>query len=76
MHYDEEAYKKNVLSKDRRVFRASLLWLVEAEAIMLEQADRLDEIYSHRHELGRECTSDPWSLGLWHLSSVSGSRRR
>jgi len=54
MHYDEEAYKKNVLSKDRRVFRASLLWLVEAEAIMLEQADRLDEIYNHRHELTHE----------------------
>jgi hypothetical protein len=27
---------------------------VEAEAITLEQADRLDEIYAHRHELTHE----------------------
>jgi hypothetical protein len=53
--YDEEEYKRRVLSgapKDR--FRASLLWLVDSEAITLAQADRLDAIYAHRHELSHE----------------------
>ena len=50
--YDEDSHKTQVLSKaNKRPFRASLLWLVEAEAITLAQADRLDEIYDHRHEL-------------------------
>jgi hypothetical protein len=35
-------------------FRASLLWLVEGDAITLAQADRLDDIYAHRHELSHE----------------------
>jgi len=53
--YDEQEYKRRVLSgapKDR--FRASLLWLVDSEAITLAQADRLDAIYAHRHELSHE----------------------
>ena len=52
MLYDEVAYKADVLDRDKRPFRASLLWLVEqGEAITQAQADRLDEIYDHRHEL-------------------------
>jgi len=51
MLYDEAAYREQVLSRDKRAFRASLLWLVDAEAITLAQAGRLDEIYAHRHEL-------------------------
>ncbi|HEY8652618.1 MAG TPA: hypothetical protein VIL87_05920 [Dermatophilaceae bacterium] len=48
--YDEEEYKRRVLSgapKDR--FRASLVWLGESEAIRLGQADRLHAVYAHRH---------------------------
>jgi hypothetical protein len=53
--YDEDGYKRQVLSrapKDR--FRASLLWLIDSNAITLAQADRLDDIYAHRHELSHE----------------------
>ena len=35
-------------------FRASLLWLVEGDAITLAQADRLEDIYAHRHDLSHE----------------------
>lgn len=55
MVYDESRYAADVLAKapkDR--FRASLLWLVEGEAITLVEADRLDDIYAHRHELSHE----------------------
>ncbi|MCE0768115.1 hypothetical protein LWC35_35255 [Pseudonocardia kujensis] len=52
--YDEESYKESVLSLDRSVFRASLLWLVNGDAISPAQADRLQEIYAHRHELTHE----------------------
>ena len=55
MVYDESRYADDVLAKapkDR--FRASLLWLVEGEAITLVEADRLDDIYAHRHELSHE----------------------
>jgi hypothetical protein len=54
MLYDEDAYKRRVLSKDKQRFRASLLWLVDAEAITLAQADRLEDIYDHRHDLTHE----------------------
>jgi hypothetical protein len=53
--YDEPGYATSVLAKaPKNRFRASLLWLVEASAITIEQADRLDEIYAHRHELSHE----------------------
>jgi len=53
--YDEREYAEKVLAKSpKNRFRASLLWLVEGEAITLSQADRLDEIYAHRHELSHE----------------------
>lgn len=53
--YDEERYKEHVLDlapKDR--FWASLLWLMGQEAITSTQADRLDDIYKHRHDLTHE----------------------
>lgn len=52
--YDEESYKSQVLSRDKRKFRASLLWLVDGGAITLAQADRLQEIQEHRHDLTHE----------------------
>lgn len=53
--YDDERYQRQVLALEpKNRFRASLLWLVEAEAITLAQADRLDEIYAHRHALSHE----------------------
>jgi hypothetical protein len=53
---DEPRYAAEVLALDpkRRKMRASLLWLVKSGAITLAQADRLDEIYEHRHELAHE----------------------
>ncbi len=53
--YDEQTYAENVLVRaPKNKFRASLLWLVEGDAITLAQADRLDDIYAHRHDLSHE----------------------
>ena len=54
--YNEISYAKHVLERDpkRRKFRGSLLWLVDNNAISLTQANRLDDIYAHRHELTHE----------------------
>jgi hypothetical protein len=53
--YDEDGYAAQVLSRaPKSRFRASLLWLVHSEAITLAQANRLDEIYDHRHDLTHE----------------------
>jgi hypothetical protein len=53
--YDEEEYRREVLTRaPSKKFRASLLWLVEGQAITLDQADRLDAIYQHRKELAHE----------------------
>ncbi|MFC0530424.1 hypothetical protein [Phytohabitans kaempferiae] len=56
MTYNEAGYEAEVLALDpkKRKMRASLLWLVHAEAISLQQADRLDAIYAHRHDLVHE----------------------
>lgn len=55
MVYDEQAYADNVTARaPRNKFRASLLWLVEGDAITLAQADRLEDIYAHRHDLSHE----------------------
>jgi len=54
LRYDEAAYSRDVLSKAKDRFRASLLWLVHAEAISQTQADRLDAVYAHRHDLTHE----------------------
>ena len=44
MVYDEQAYAEKVLSRVlKNRFRASLLWLVDGDAITLAQADRLDD---------------------------------
>ena len=53
--YDEQAYAENVVVRaPKNKFRASLLWLVEGDAITLAQANRLDDIYAHRHDLSHE----------------------
>jgi hypothetical protein len=55
MVYDEQAYAEKVLARaPKKRFRASLLWLVDNDAITLAQADRLDDIYAHRHDLSHE----------------------
>lgn len=54
---DEEhgEYRRRVLSLEpKNKFRASLLWLVQSDAITHDQADRLDAIYAHRHSLTHE----------------------
>ncbi|WP_280203215.1 MULTISPECIES: hypothetical protein [Nocardia] len=52
---NEDAYRRNVLDRaPKNKFRASLLWLVESEAITMAQADRLDDIYVHRHAVTHE----------------------
>lgn len=53
--HDEQAYAENVLARaPRDKFRSSLLWLVDGHAITLTQADRLNDIYAHRHDLSHE----------------------
>lgn len=64
--YDETTYKQKVIdeartegsiTKNNQVFTASAAWLVRNDAITKEQADRLDGIYNHRHELTHELFS-------------------
>ena len=52
--FDEASYGRDVLAKAKDRFRASLQWLVGFEAISQQQADRLDAIYVHRHDLTHE----------------------
>lgn len=53
--YNEQAYADDVLALfPGNKFRASLLWLVDGEAITREQADCLNGIYAHRHDLTHE----------------------
>jgi hypothetical protein len=60
--YDESRYADDVLAKaPKDTFWAPLLWLVEGEAITLDEADRLDVIYVHRHELSHELMSTSWT---------------
>lgn len=48
-------YEKSVLARiPRNPFKASLLWLEEGEAITGAQVERLDAIYTHRHDLTHE----------------------
>jgi hypothetical protein len=56
MTFHEVGYEAEVLALDprKRKMRASLLWLVNGGAITAAQADRLDAIYAHRHELTHE----------------------
>ena len=71
MHYDSDAYKRDVLSKDKSPFRASLLWLVEAGAITLAQADRPDDIHEHGHDLTHKLA---WACTA--SSAIPASRSR
>ncbi|MCV7200907.1 hypothetical protein H7J71_02635 [Mycolicibacterium peregrinum] len=48
--YDREVVRLS----PKNVFRASLLWLIQMDAITLVQADRLDDVYAHRHDLAHE----------------------
>jgi hypothetical protein len=50
----EAEYRTSVLSRDRSAFKASLLWLAGMSAITMDQMNRLDEIYAHRHDLTHE----------------------
>ncbi len=53
--YDDLAYAEKVLANSpKNKFRASLLWLVQSDAITIVQANRLDDIYAHRHDLSHE----------------------
>ncbi|WP_204801738.1 hypothetical protein [Mycobacterium riyadhense] len=51
---EKEQYRVRVLSLAPNKFRASLLWLVNNEAITQVQADRLELIRSHRDDLVHE----------------------
>ncbi|MEV0434095.1 hypothetical protein [Nocardia sp. NPDC050413] len=52
---NEDAYRRKVLDlAPKNKFRASLLWLVKSEAITMAQADRLNDIYVHRHAVTHE----------------------
>ncbi len=55
MKYDEASYSIKVMAwAPKSKFKASLLWLVDGGAITQTQADRLDAIYDHRHDLSHE----------------------
>jgi hypothetical protein len=63
---DEVAYRVKVLDaartegwteNNKQVFTASAAWLVRADAITAAQAQRLQNIYDHRHELTHELVS-------------------
>ncbi len=55
MIYDEPAYAREVLRRaPKNRFLASLSWLVVGGAVTSEQADRLELIVDHRHELTHE----------------------
>jgi hypothetical protein len=50
----EQQFKKDVLARQKKPFKACLLWLVDTGAITGVQADRLDAIYEHRNDLAHE----------------------
>lgn len=50
-------YRTKVLSRHKSEFEASLLWLVDAGALSLEQADQVRAIHRHRHEVAHELPS-------------------
>lgn len=52
--YDHEGYQSRVLVLHKNRFQASLLWLVEHGAITRGQADRLQHVQEHRHQLTHE----------------------
>jgi hypothetical protein len=50
----EHEYGTHVVALDPNRFRGSLMWLQSMEAISAQEADRLDDIYAHRHQLTHE----------------------
>jgi len=53
--YGEDTYKREVLAlSPGKPFQASLMWLADAGGISESQVSRLEEVYSHRHELTHE----------------------
>lgn len=51
---EQETYRRDVLQlAPKNAFRASLLWLIQMDAITNVQADRLDDVYAHRNDLAR-----------------------
>jgi hypothetical protein len=64
--FDERGYQWHVIDAARaeawiknnnQKFDASAAWLVRMEAITVEQAKRLQDIYNHRHELTHDLMS-------------------
>ncbi|MFF0709483.1 MULTISPECIES: hypothetical protein [Gordonia] len=52
---EREPYEREVLLlAPQSAFRASLLWLIQMDAITVEQADKLNDVYAHRHDLTHE----------------------
>lgn len=47
-------YERKVLPLGRNVFEASVNWLIQMDALTQDQADSLDAIRSHRHEIAHE----------------------
>ncbi len=47
-------YKADVRARDMSVYTASVSWLVEGGALTQEQADVLEEVHQHRHEVAHE----------------------
>jgi len=53
--HERQEYQREVLNlAPKNAFRASLMWLIQMDAMTNEQADRLDDVYAHRHELAHE----------------------
>ena len=53
--YDEISYRKDVTNRNpKSKFRASCAWLVEMQALTVEQVVILEEIYRHRQEIAHE----------------------
>jgi hypothetical protein len=51
---DTEQYQTNALVRDKSAFTASPLWLVDINALTIEQAENLSGINAHRNDLTLE----------------------
>jgi hypothetical protein len=47
-------YETDVRARDKSLYRASVSWLVESDAITQEQAQTLEKVHEHRHEIAHE----------------------
>lgn len=53
--YDEATYQRDVRSRDpKSKYRASCLWLIEMQALTVEQVETLERIHAHRQEIAHE----------------------